>query len=229
MIKVFALLPKRADLSEERFYRHWNEVHAPLVLEHLSVKRYVHSRCLPQYCIPQLAPFPYAGADELWFDDFETAKRELEGPAYLEGRGKDEANFLDAAGPLWLFTRENVVISGPPVEKNTQITKILFCVKHKPGRSSAEFQDYWRNRHAPLVPGTPELDRYVQCHVVLDTFDPGQTNYDGVGELWCKDFAAFERCWSSPQLVKEQLPDTLNFVGPNAIGMIAEEVRILWP
>ena len=61
MIKVFALLPKRADLSEEQFYRHWNEVHAPLVLEHLSVKRYVHSRCLPQYCIPQLAPFPYAG------------------------------------------------------------------------------------------------------------------------------------------------------------------------
>ena len=44
-----------------------------------------------------------------------------------------------------------------------------------------------------------------------------------------KIVAAFERCWSSPELVKEQLPDTLNFVGPDAIGMIAEEVRILWP
>ena len=171
MIKVFALLSKRSDLSDEEFHRYWHEVHAPFVLEHLSAKRYVQCRCLPQHRIPQMPPFPYAGVDELWFDDFETAKRELEGPEYLEGPHKDDANFLDPAGPVWLFARENVVIPGPLIEKDSPITKILFCVKRKPKLSFTDFQDYWRNRHAPLVPGTPELDRYVQCHVAPETYE----------------------------------------------------------
>ncbi len=29
MIKVFALLPKTPDLSNDEFHRHWREVHAP--------------------------------------------------------------------------------------------------------------------------------------------------------------------------------------------------------
>ena len=71
----------------------------------------------------------------------------------------------------------------------------------------------------------PELDRYVQCHVLLKT----SASYDGVGLQRGKDVAAFERCRSSPELVKEQLLDPLNFVGPGPICMIAEEIRILWP
>ena len=71
----------------------------------------------------------------------------------------------------------------------------------------------------------PELDRYIQCYVLLET----SASYGGMGELWCKDVAAFERCWSSPELVEEQLPGTLNFVEPDPIDMIAEEIRVLWP
>ena len=30
MIKGFALIPKKAGISDEQFHKHWEEVHAPL-------------------------------------------------------------------------------------------------------------------------------------------------------------------------------------------------------
>ncbi len=96
----------------------------------------------------------------------------------------------------------------PFLRRLLKIIKVFFCVKHKQGFGSAEFQDYWRNHHTRLVPGMPELDRYVQCRVLLEM----SASYDGAGELWCKDVAAFVRCWSWPELVKEQLLDTLKLV-----------------
>jgi uncharacterized protein (TIGR02118 family) len=72
--------------------------------------------------------------------------------------------------------------------KDTAAVKGLFLVKRKPGMSVAEFQDYWRTKHAPLVPRTPHLLRYVQCHVLPETYDSDTPpTYDGVAELWWPD------------------------------------------
>jgi hypothetical protein len=80
-----------------------------------------------------------------------------ESPEYLEGAFRDRANFLDTPGLLQLVTRENVVVAGPVLAKDTSVVKELFLVKRKAGMSVTEFQDYWRTRHVPLVPRTPHL------------------------------------------------------------------------
>ncbi len=77
--------------------------------------------------------------------------------------------------------------------------KITYCLTRKPGLSRAEFQDYWFNRHAPLVAShreTLRIQRYVQLHTgeyaMTDAIRASRAGsieaapaiYDGVAQLW---------------------------------------------
>jgi uncharacterized protein (TIGR02118 family) len=71
---------------------------------------------------------------------------------------------------------------------------LIFCLRRLPHLSRAEFQQYWRETHAPLVrqhAAALGIKRYVQAH----TIDPPGTQgiaasrgapdpYDGVAEVW---------------------------------------------
>lgn len=229
MVKGFALLPKKPDISNEQFHRHWREVHAPLALRISSLRRYVQSHRLPQQ-IPGFLPSPYEGVAEAWFDNLEVALRMRESPEYVEGAFRDEPNFIDTPRLARLVTRENVVLAGPEITRDTPGVKGLFLVKRKPGMSVAEFQDYWRTRHAPLVPRTPGLRRYVQCHVLPEMYETTTPAYDGVAELWWPDLATFEKSWASPELQVEQFNDVRNFVdGRGSAALLVKEVRVIWP
>lgn len=229
MIKSFVLLPKKPGISDEQFHRHWREVHAPFALRISSLRRYVQSHRLPQP-VSGFSSSPYEGVAEVWFDNLDATLRLRESPEYLEGAYRDEPNFIDTPGLVWLATRENVVVAGPAFAKETPAVKGLFLVKRKPGMSVAEFQDYWRTRHAPLVPRTPHLLRYVQCHVLPETYATDTPPaYDGVAELWWPEVAKFQESWASPELQVEQLNDARNFVGSGSVALLAQEVRVIWP
>lgn len=78
--------------------------------------------------------------------------------------------------------------------------KITFCLTRKPGLSREAFQDYWFNKHAPLVKSHREalrIARYVQMHtgdyemndIVRAARADGKLEnapdiYDGVAQLW---------------------------------------------
>jgi hypothetical protein len=78
--------------------------------------------------------------------------------------------------------------------------KLVYCLKRRPGMSLEEFQDYWRNRHAPLVKQHADvlgIRRYVQVHTRpgphSDAIRAARTGgdlsnapeiYDGVAEIW---------------------------------------------
>lgn len=74
--------------------------------------------------------------------------------------------------------------------------KLTFCLHRLPELSREEFQQYWHERHAPLVArhaAALRIRRYVQTHS-LGEGDPvnaglrasrgGPADYDGVAELW---------------------------------------------
>ncbi len=230
MVKCFALLPKKLGISDEQFHRHWREVHALLALRIPSLRRYVQSHRFPE-SLANFSASPYEGAAEVWYDSLQAALQMRESPEYLEGARKDEPNFIDVPGLKWLATNENVVLEGTPMTKATRCVKGVFLVKRKPGLSVAEFQAHWRNRHAPLVPRTPHLLRYVQCHVLPETYDSDMPPaYDGVAELWWPDVAKFRDSWASPEMQVEQFTDVKNFVdGKNSVAFLAEENRVIWP
>jgi uncharacterized protein (TIGR02118 family) len=74
--------------------------------------------------------------------------------------------------------------------------KLMFCLRRLPNLSTEQFQEYWFNRHAPLVRTVApvlKIRRYVQCHSFVDALlapaivarsGSVVTPYDGVAELW---------------------------------------------
>lgn len=74
--------------------------------------------------------------------------------------------------------------------------------------SLAEFQDYWRRKHGPLVAGFAEdlnILRYVQTHTFEDGSNEAaqkargnmEAHYDGVAELWWSTEAELEAALAS--------------------------------
>jgi uncharacterized protein (TIGR02118 family) len=89
------------------------------------------------------------------------------------------------------------------------LLKLTFCLRRKPGLSLPEFQDYWLNRHGPLVRRLqPALGmaRYVQVHRRDDELGLGMARargapepYDGVAELWWESEEAFKASGRTPE------------------------------
>lgn len=229
MIKGFALIPQKPEISTDEFHRHWREVHAPLALRIKALRRYVQSHRIP-HPIAGFSAAPFEGVAEVWFDDLDGIARLGENPDYLNGAQPDEANFISDAGPTFLATREHVIVKGPEIAKDERLVKALFLQKRRPGMSPEEFQDYWQDVHAPLVPREPGLLQYIQCHHVMEGYADGEPAYDGVAELWWRDRAAFDRYWNSDALQEELATDPAKFMDLSAsVGMLAEEYRVLWP
>ena len=73
--------------------------------------------------------------------------------------------------------------------------RLEFALRRKPGMSRADFQQYWRDVHGPLVAKhstTLNIHRYIQLHTLDDPINAAlatarggmEPAYDGVAELW---------------------------------------------
>ncbi|MEL0252230.1 MAG: EthD domain-containing protein, partial [Novosphingobium sp.] len=69
---------------------------------------------------------------------------------------------------------------------------LVVCIKRNPALTYAEFDEYWRENHGPLVRGcsafTRHLKRYVQFHVQAADSPVGRMfgvsgDFDGVAML----------------------------------------------
>lgn len=103
--------------------------------------------------------------------------------------------------------------------------KLVFCLHRLPHLSRAEFQEYWRNVHGPLVVQQADalgIRRYVQSHALDDaTFEKlaasrgGRQSYDGVAELWFDDVPGRRAGESTNEAVRaamELLEDEKRFI-----------------
>ncbi len=88
--------------------------------------------------------------------------------------------------------------------------RLVFVLRKKSHLSLAEFHDYWRNKHGPLVASfASDLNilRYVQTHTLEDPANEAaqsargnmEPHYDGVAELWWSTEAELEAAMASPE------------------------------
>ena len=87
--------------------------------------------------------------------------------------------------------------------------KLTFCLRRLPVLGPAEFQDYWLNKHGPLVRSLqPALAmvRYVQLHRLPGDLADGMRRvrgapepYDGVAELWWESEETYRAARRSPE------------------------------
>jgi uncharacterized protein (TIGR02118 family) len=123
------------------------------------------------------------------------------------------------------------------------MVKIIFCLRRKPGLSREAFQDYWRNRHAPLVAERARwlgIRRYVQSHTITDPLLNGLAEqrafvgkpFDGVAELWFDSASVLHPNENAPeasiQAAKDLLADEGQFIDlENSPIFVAQEHEII--
>ena len=86
--------------------------------------------------------------------------------------------------------------------------KLTFCLRRLPSLSLEEFQDYWLNKHAPLVRTLQPvlgMTRYVQLHRHAGDLADGMRRvrgapepYDGIAELWWANEEAWRAASRNP-------------------------------
>jgi uncharacterized protein (TIGR02118 family) len=225
MIKVFGLMPLASQAAGQAFDERWGAIGAPPAVE---VERAVVSTVLKGEGVDALAGMlafgerpPFAGIAELWFAGhaaFAAARPRLDA-FYAEALGEA----LGAAGPTWLPTNEVVVIAGP--EDGRERIKGVFFPHRLPGMPVAEFQRHWRTVHAPLVPRTPHLVRYVQDHTLPQAYEDGTEPFsDGVAELSWDSAELMAESLASDAVQVEQGEDVDNFVdrGRQVVVVVSE-------
>jgi len=124
--------------------------------------------------------------------------------------------------------REHVVVGDPRQALPRGGVKLVAFVKRRDGFSVGQFQDYWANRHGPIVTRTPLLLRYVQTHLDASHYG-GKTEplFDGTAELWWASAEDYEQSWNSRAIQDEQHQDSAVFIGGAAFICLAEERVIL--
>lgn len=105
------------------------------------------------------------------------------------------------------------------------MVKLVYCITRKPEMSIEEFQRHWREVHGPIAARIPGLRRYVQSHVLPETYGGHRpVAYDGVAELWFDSLAAWEEARRSPE-VRAAIEDERNFIDHSRVFSILTEEK----
>jgi uncharacterized protein (TIGR02118 family) len=106
------------------------------------------------------------------------------------------------------------------------VIKRVSLVRRKQGMSVEDFQKHWREVHGPLAVRVPGLRRYIQSHVLLETYD-GATppTYDGMVETWWDSVEASEQARLTPE--REAVDADGRNLFSSSTGLITTEVPII--
>lgn len=226
MVKMFAFLPKRPDISDDRFHAHWRDPHGEVTKRITTIRRYVQSHRLhePE---PGLPESTYEGIAEAWFDSIDVGLKMGEDPNYIEGPGADEHNFIDLPNLGFLFTAERTLHAGEPLRQGTPGVKLIHLVSRDRARALGEFAE----RYSLLAEAQAQAigaRRDVLCLAHPDAYATEEPVFDAVHELWFEDADAFLRSRARAADAWAQLSGTDLVDGPG-LGFLADEYRVIWP
>jgi uncharacterized protein (TIGR02118 family) len=105
------------------------------------------------------------------------------------------------------------------------MVKVLTFIKRKAGMPVGEFQTYWRTRHPDVVTRLPGIRRYVQSHVLVDSYKKGEPAYDGIAEVWADDTNALRAMTASP-VHPALVADEAQFIDRAQMGVIITDEHV---
>jgi uncharacterized protein (TIGR02118 family) len=116
MVKLVAFVKRKAGMSREEFYEHWEERHAPLIAgtPELArhIVRYEQHRRTPD--ADWMGTEEFDGITIQWMTSPAAFEAFIAEPKYAELVAPDEQRFLDTASLVWMVTDEpRIAIDGP--------------------------------------------------------------------------------------------------------------------
>jgi len=226
VIKTIALIKRRDDITRELFARHYEEIHAPLALDHLPmIRHYVRNHVSSVLVPPEL---DFDCISEFWFETIEDALQVQEFAQSEEGRflREDEARFMDSGRTLSFLVEERSSYIDE-LSPGTDAVKAIALLKKKPGLSREEFIEHYEKEHAPLIlQHSSGIRRYLRNHVLpLGEEDPP---FDSLTEIWYGDQESYDKSMAmrlsgTGQVIAD---DEASFLDTNRIAFFLVNERI---
>ena len=102
------------------------------------------------------------------------------------------------------------------------MVKVLTFIKRKAGMPVDEFQTYWRTRHPDVVTRLPGIRRYIQSHVLPESYAKREPVHDGIAEVWADDTDALRAMTKSP-VHPDLIADEARFIDRAQMGVIVTD------
>jgi uncharacterized protein (TIGR02118 family) len=110
--------------------------------------------------------------------------------------------------------------------RRTRVTKVVYAMYKKQGKSSEEFGRCWKETRAPLAKEMPGLKEYVQNHALSDP-EGNELPYDGFEELYFESQEAIVEALATSE-GEATLGDMANFCEmEKTLGVAVEEVKVV--
>lgn len=199
-VRLFALIPRRPDISVDEFHQHWENIHAPLALKIESLRAYTQNHVVP-HRFAGVAPASYDGISEAWFDTIGDDGRPPHHSerTYQEGARRDEARFMDLDNRRYLPTAEHLLTPTPAPAGDV---KVLVLIKRTAGWTADDF----RSAMTHQIPRAAKLRGAVECRawctVLRQAYQQVEPAYDAVAEIGAMDIAALEGWWHGPDAAR---------------------------
>lgn len=228
-VKVFALLPRRPDVSQEYFHEHWLHPHGTWTLGMKTLCRYVQNHRV-EPGLPGTKESPYEGVVSVWFDDLDAAMSMGEDPVYKATLEPDQPLFIDMAGLGFVFTEEYVVRVGSPVGKDAPGgAKAIALLRRGQGLSPEKFAEGFLKKADDLDDLFPDATRIsFGLNLPANYQGDAEPPCDALVEVWFEDADACRREWDrSGAAMLDALAALVD--GGATLGDLHEEARLIWP
>jgi uncharacterized protein (TIGR02118 family) len=107
MIKVVYCISKKDGLTDEEFFRYWEDIHGPIGARIPGLRKLAQSHRLT---VPGDKRLPdYDGVAELWFDDADAFLEARQSPEWRASTA-DETNFIDHDRVAYFLSEERVIL-----------------------------------------------------------------------------------------------------------------------
>lgn len=225
--KLYALIPRRQDISDTEFHAHWREPHGTLAKQIRVLQGYVQSHRIAELD-PGLPQSPYEGIAEAHFVDTKTGLAMGENPDYTEHALRDEPNFMDRDNLSFLVTVEHVVDAGPPRGPNATGVKLLQMLRRPAGAELERWRWAFLGSDQSRITAALGASRHVIAFSVPESYPDGgpEPGFDAVRELSWPDSSSFVFARDSVAFTRLMDP---KFVDNNScVALLAEEYRVIW-
>ncbi len=224
MIRSFAFMPRRPDVTPETFHAHWLDVHGPLALRIDALVRYVQSHCLENHPA-QNRDVEIDGIAETWFDRVEQAAALREDPQFTEYAQLDEPNFIDLQNISFVMADEVSRTGGMPARDEDGV-KVLMLFRRASSLSPEKFAKTWRDADEEAAASAVGALRHARSITSPAVVDPV---YDGIRELWFADRAEAEAAGArDPESWAALAGPEGSDPGSTAVVLVREH-RMVWP
>jgi hypothetical protein len=165
MLKVIALIKRRADLARADFRQHYEEIHVPLALRHLDqMSKYVRNHVTAEVAG---GPCGFDCLTEFWYADQAALQRVL---AYLQSAAaepirRDELAFMAKPENVFFPVEEHVVLEHRSAP-SAALSKLVILAARPEDESVRAFRNRYEATLSAWFDGLPEPLRCVHNTVL---------------------------------------------------------------